>query len=179
MRARQLFHAGMLGVLWALVVLVAGGSVSCFDPVHAADVDALGPERKGVRPGPNHRPGQNCLTCHGGEGPGSPDFSIAGTVYSAVGVQEPLADVTVVLQDANHETRSTKSNEVGNFYLTTTSWSPTFPVAVQLRDPRADQNGVQPMNSPIGRNGGCAFCHYGAVDEPTHMPPVYLRQKAL
>ena len=171
MRARHLF---------ALLVMVgACGSASCFDPVHAADVDALGPERRGVRPGPNHRPGQNCLTCHGGEGPASPDFSIAGTVYSAVGVAEPIADVTVLLVDANGSTWSDTSNEVGNFYVTTTSWSPTFPVSVQLRDRRADQNGVMPMVTPVGRNGGCAFCHYGAVDDPTHMPPVYLRQKAL
>jgi hypothetical protein len=172
MQARHLFSV-------VIAMLGAGGASSCFDPVHSADVAALGPERTGVRPGPNHRPGQNCLVCHGGEGPASPDFSIAGTVYSAIGVLEPLADVTVDLEDANHATQSVTSNEVGNFYITTTRWSPAFPVLVQLQDRRADVNGVQSMITPIGRNGGCAFCHYGAVDDPTHMPPVYLRQKAL
>ncbi len=169
----------VLYVTALLAALLGGGSASCFDPQHASDVDALGPERKGVNPGPNHRPGQNCLTCHGGNGPGSPDFSIAGTIYSAVGIQEPLSDVTVVLVDANQSTRSATSNEVGSFYIATASWSPTFPVTVQLRDSRADVGGVKAMVTPIGREGGCAFCHYGAVDEPTHMPPVYLRQKAL
>ncbi|MEA2747528.1 MAG: hypothetical protein QOI41_1671 [Myxococcales bacterium] len=172
MKARHLLYV-------AMAMLSAGGASSCFDPVHSADVDALGPERTGVRPGPNHRPGQNCLTCHGGNGPASPDFSIAGTVYSAFGVLEPIADVTIVLEDANHETRSVSSNEVGNFYMTTTSWSPAFPVSVQLQDKRADDHGVKSMVTPIGRTGGCAFCHFGAVDEQTHMPPVYLRQKAL
>ena len=28
-----------------------------------------------------HRPGQPCLTCHGGKGPGHVEFSIAGTLY--------------------------------------------------------------------------------------------------
>ncbi len=172
MQARHLIYV-------AVAALGASGSLSCFDPVHAREVDALGPERTGVRPGPNHRPGQNCLTCHGGNGPASPDFSIAGTVYSAFGVLEPLAGVAIVLEDANHEPRSVSSNEVGNFYMTTTSWSPTFPVNVLLQDRRADAHGVKAMVTPIGRTGGCAFCHYGAVDEPTHMPPVYLRQKAL
>ena len=172
MRARRLLFlaAAMLG---------ASGSASCFDPVHSDDVAALGPERRGVLPGPNHRPGQNCLTCHGGKGPGSPEFSIAGTIYSARGVLEPLSDVTVALQDATGATRDVVSNEVGNFYITTASWSPTYPVLVALRDRRADENGVKEMVTPVGRNGGCAFCHYGADEEPTHMPPVFLRLKAL
>lgn len=174
MKARRLDLLLVLAVLGA-----SGGSVSCFDPVHSSDVDALGPERQGILPGPNHRPGQNCRTCHGGNGPGSPEFSIAGTIYSARGVLEPLSGVTVALTDASGATRETESNEVGNFYLTSASWSPVFPVHVTLRDSRADAQGVKDMVTPIGSNGGCAFCHYGAIDEATHMPPVFLRLKAL
>jgi len=166
-------------ILLAIVVLGASGSASCFDPVHSDEVDALGPERHGVLPGPNHRPGQNCLTCHGGRGPGSPEFSIAGTIYSARGVLEPLASVTVSLQDASGATRDAVSNEVGNFYVTSASWSPIYPVQVALHDRRADEMGVKEMVTPIGSNGGCTFCHYGADGELTHMPPVFLRLKAL
>jgi len=172
MRARRLLFL-------ATAMLGASGSASCFDPVHADEVAALGPERRGVLPGPNHRPGQNCRTCHGGNGPGSPEFSIAGTIYSARGVLEPLSGVTVTLEDATGAARSVSSNEVGNFYITSASWSPAFPVRVALHDRRADENGVKEMVTTIGANGGCAFCHYGAVDEPTHMPPVFLRLKAL
>ncbi len=166
-------------LLLVSVVLGGSGSASCFDPVHSADVNALGPERQGILPGPNHRPGQNCRTCHGGDGPASPEFSIAGTIYSASGVLEPLSGVTVALEDASGEAREAVSNEVGNFYITSASWSPAFPVHVALHDRRADANGVKEMVTPIGRNGACAFCHFGPVDEPTHMPPVYLRLKAL
>jgi len=132
-----------------------------------------------VRPGPNHRPGQDCLTCHGGDGPGSPDFSIAGTIYSARNVLEPLAGASVVLTDAKGSTRSAVTNEVGNFYIAADRWSPSYPLFVELDDPRADEGGVKKMATRIGRYGGCAFCHYGSDDEPTHMPPVFLRQKAL
>lgn len=163
----------------AIAMLGASGTASCFDPVHSDEVAALGPERRGVLPGPNHRPGQNCRTCHGGRGPGSPELSIAGTIYSARGILEPLSGVTVALVDATGATRSVTSNEVGNFYISAASWSPTFPVLVGLHDRRADENGVKEMVTPIGDNGACAFCHYGAVDEPTHMPPVFLRLKAL
>jgi hypothetical protein len=171
MQARRFFVA--------IAMLGASGSASCFDPAHSDEVDALGPERKGILPGPNHRPGQNCRTCHGGKGPGSPELSIAGTIYSARGVQEPLSDVSIELMDATGARRAVYSNEVGNFYLTSDRWSPTFPVFVSLRDPRADQNGVKEMVTPIGGDGGCARCHYGADDSPTHMPPVFLRLKAL
>lgn len=165
--------------LFAFAVIGATASASCFDPVRSDEVDALGPERRGVQPGPNHRPGQNCLTCHGGDGPGSPEFSIAGTIYSARGVLEPLASVTVELEDANHSVRRAVSNEVGNFYIASDAWSPAYPVFVRLLDRRADEKGVKEMQTPLGRVGGCAFCHYGADNEPTHMPPVFLRLKAL
>ena len=165
--------------LIAIAVLGASGSASCFDPVQSGAVDALGPEKRGVRAGPTHRPGQPCLTCHGGQGPGSPEFTIAGTIYSARGVQEPLSGVSVVLEDVTRATRTVVSNEVGNFYIASATWSPTFPVLVHLKDSRADENGVKVMVTPMARNGGCAFCHYGADKEPTHMPPVFLRSKAL
>jgi hypothetical protein len=163
----------------AIAMLGASSSASCFDPVHSDEVDALGPEKRGVREGPNHRPGQNCLTCHGGEGPASAEFAIAGTVYSARGVLEPLSLVSIQLEDANGSKRSTRSNEVGNFLIGKEAWSPKYPLTVKLVDGRADQNGEKAMVTKIGRAGGCAFCHYGNDHEVTHMPPVFLRQKAL
>jgi hypothetical protein len=153
-------------------------ALSCGDAAHDDAVEALGPERRGVRPGPNHRPGQPCVTCHNERGPGSPEFSMAGTIYVARGVREPLAGVTVVLQDATGSTKTAVSNEVGNFYVAKSTWSPTFPVNVRLKDVRADQNDEMPMITRIGREGSCATCHYGEDGDGTHMPPVFLRQKA-
>jgi hypothetical protein len=162
-----------------LLVALAAGAASCLDPVHDEAVDALGPERRGVREGPNHRPGQPCRTCHGGLGPASAELAIAGTVYAARGVLEPLAGVTIALTDATGETRRTASNEVGNFFIGAESWSPSFPVTVRLEDVRADDARGKAMETPIRRTGDCATCHHGADGEPTHMPPVYLRDKAL
>jgi hypothetical protein len=163
MRTRSL-----LSVL--LLAFGAAASTSCFDPVHSDEIDALGPEINGVGPGPNHRPGQPCLVCHGDQGPASPQFSIAGTVYARRGKPEAQRGVQVVVTDVDGVTKTAVSNDVGNFYIPIATWSPTFPVSVEL-----DSAGtVKPMITPIGRNGGCAFCHYGADNEKTHMPPVFL-----
>lgn len=153
-----------------LTALGATASTSCFDPVHSDEVDALGPEVNGVSPGPNHRPGQPCRVCHGGQGPASPEFSIAGTVYAKRGKPQPQRGVEVVVTDANGVTKTAVSNDVGNFYIPIDAWSPTFPVTVELNA----SGTVKPMITPIGRNGGCGFCHYGADNEKTHMPPVFL-----
>jgi hypothetical protein len=153
--------------------------VACVDPVHDDAVEALGPERRGVREGPNHRPGQPCLTCHGGEGPASPEFSVAGTIYLARGVLEPVSGVTVHLVDATGATRDPRSNEVGNFYIGRSDWSPIYPVTVTLVDPRAEVNGEKKMETLLRRSAGCADCHRGAEGAPDRMPAVYLREKAL
>lgn len=155
-----------------LVVACAG------DPVHDEAVAALGSERRGVREGPNHRPGQPCRTCHGGQGPGDPEFVIAGTVFLARDLREPLSGSRIEVTDATGAVRGTTSNEVGNFYIGRDSWSPVFPVTVLLRDPRTEENGVKKMETPMQRNGDCASCHYGEDNQPGHMPPVFLRTKA-
>lgn len=162
---------------FALVVLVATAASSCFDPVHSKDVDALGPEQSGVPEGPTHRPGQPCRTCHGGDGPGEPEFVVAGTVYLARNDPEPAVGTVVVIRDSSNtkELRRVTTNEVGNFYVTVDELDTFFPLFVSLEDPRADNKLPKEMNTPIGRNGGCAFCHYGADGEPTHMPPVFLK----
>lgn len=155
-------------------MLVASTSTSCFDPQHSDEVDALGGEVNGVGPGPTHRPGQYCRACHGGSGPGKPEFSIAGTVYAVRGNGNPKPGVTVTLTDANGVQRQKPTNEAGNFYISIDEWSPVFPVRVKLDFPGEATKG---MVTPIGRNGGCAFCHYGADNEPSHMPPVFLKSQ--
>jgi hypothetical protein len=172
-------HARALALL--VVMLVATSSASCFDPVHAREVEALGGEVNGVGPGRLHRPGQPCRVCHGGDGPGSPEFTFAGTVYLYRDEQEAAEKATVVISEAKPGGKSISlgTNEAGNFYVTKDEFDPEFPVLVEIRDARILEvpAGVKSMVTPIGRNGGCGFCHannYAEADPKRLMPHLYL-----
>lgn len=158
----------MRSTLAALVLAIAGSS--CVDPVHDDAVDALGDEAPGVRPGPTHRPGQPCLTCHGGDGPGEPEMSIGGTVYAVRAGTEGIADVSVIVTDAKGGERELTTNSVGNFYMFKSEWEPVFPLTVTVAGAGAEAR----MKTTIGRDGACATCHRGAGDA-RRMPGVYLR----
>ena len=164
----------------AVVALSATVSASCFNPVHSDDVAALGGETAGVRTGPTHRPGQPCLVCHGGNGPGSPEFEIAGTIYEYRDVASGgVEGVEVKLTDVTGKVVTLQSNRAGNFYLEKDRVSLYYPLSVELNDSRITDApaGVKTMVTPVGRNGGCSFCHVNNLnpaDKTTHMPHVYL-----
>jgi hypothetical protein len=139
--------------------------VQCNDPLHQQRVDALGGEAAGVSPGATHRPGQPCLTCHGGQGPADAEFSVAGTIFQTAERGSPgLAGGTVILNDSNDATIQAATNEAGNFYLKTSEWAPAFP----LHDITLDYAGIKPprpkMHTRIGRDGSCAMCHFDPSD---------------
>lgn len=156
-------------------VLIATASSSCVDPTHASGVDELGPEAPGVPEGPLHRPGQPCLACHDGRGPGESELSIGGTIYAARTESAPLAGAQVTIQDATGARRVVTTNEAGNFYIEKKSWAPAYPLFVRIDF--GDEKKV--MQTRIGQNGGCAFCHYGPrpKGDPVHMPPVFLEDR--
>lgn len=156
----------------ALAVVLALGATSCDDPVHSDAVDALGPEVAGIPRGPRHRAGQPCLTCHGGQGPGSPEFSFGGTVFSVRGGTQAVEGATVLLKDARGATITRTTNDVGNFYIEQSQWSPVFPVFVTVSYGGEERV----MATRIGGSGSCATCHRGAGDSQ-HMPAVYLREQ--
>lgn len=158
-----------------LVVAVALGAASCIDPVHADAVAALGPEAAGVREGPTHRPGQPCLTCHGGDGPG-PDFAAAGTVYAVRGEAAPLVRGVVRLEDYTGKTIEVATNDVGNFYVETRRFTPVYPMFATVYD-GANKTIEKKMVSRIGRDGGCGHCHKGTVAGTNLMPAVFLKDK--
>lgn len=155
---------------WGALALVAVAASSCGDPVHANAVDALGPEAAGVREGPTHRPGQPCTVCHSGSGPGSPVWSVAGTIYQARGSTTPAVGATVTIYDAAGKSVERITNDVGNFYVDQEEYAPVFPLSVTVTAP-----GYQPiaMASLVNGTGGCAECHRdnGSVGK---MPRVYL-----
>ncbi len=139
----------VVGVVSA--VLLAG---AC-DPVHDDAVEALGGEAPGVEQGPLHRPGQPCLVCHGGPGPGSPTFSVAGTVFRTRGDRTALPGAIVTLTDASGVQRSFATNEAGNFYVEPGQWAPPFPLRAAV-----SYGGVTiEMQTRISGDGSCGGCH--------------------
>ena len=158
---------------WLLAAALA--SSSCVDPVHTDAVAALGAEQNGERPGPVHRAGQPCLTCHGGRGPASFELSVAGTIYATRTGTAALAGVQVTVQDATGSKRVLQTNQVGNFYVSKPEWDPVYPLFVRL-----DFGGKKKvMQTRIGGEGACAFCHNGPRPggNAMHMPPVFLEDK--
>jgi hypothetical protein len=152
-------------IFLALALFVA----SCMNPVHDEAVLALGDEVAGVREGPTHRPGQPCLTCHGGLGPG-PEFETAGTVYDTLGSTAPAANVKVTLTDATGKTVELTTNTVGNFYVDANRFTATYPLRVKI----AGGGVSQPMLTRVGRRSGCADCHRAGGSQNL-VPAVYLR----
>ncbi len=182
----------LLTTLLPLAALAAALAPACADPVHDAEVSALGPETPGVPPGPTHRPGQPCLTCHGGDGPANATFVTAGTIYqsgysvTAGTAYLPLVAGVVHLIDSTGATYEALTNAVGNFYVTPGAWNPTFPLGDRPVDGgQLDYISVYPagmptqgssMQSHIARGGvyaSCSYCHFDPPG-PTSPGHVYL-----
>ena len=143
------------------LLCAAALSAACADPEHTDAVDALGPEAPGVAPGPLHRPGQPCLTCHGGKGPGHVEFSIAGTLYKYADTAEPLANAIVRLQDHSGLRTFTGTNCAGNFFVQKTDFALAFPVWTRIEFGGSTLD----MSTPIFAEGSCAHCHFDPPGE--------------
>ncbi len=167
-----------LAVALASAVALGVGVASCAtDPVHQAQVDALGGEVQGVSQGEYHRAGQPCTVCHGPEGPASTQFTIAGTIFhgpvkttapfTAIGVDN--AQVTLV--DSLNSSFTAFTDCVGNFYVTSAQWTPAFPVLVEVTSGGVTQH----MQGQISRETSCANCH---TDPPYYNSPghIYVAQ---
>ncbi len=154
----------LLAVAAPLAVLA-----SCVDTTHVDEVQALGGEAPGVAPGPDHRPGQPCLVCHGGEGPASSDFSVAGTVYAVYEQNAPAVGAQVQIEDIAGAVGVATTNSAGNFYILANQWQPTYPIQMQVALGSANNQ----MLTHVGREGSCATCHQAKVG-PASPGPVYV-----
>ncbi len=162
-----------------LVLLLASCAVlaSCGDPTHTDAVSALGPEPPGPGPGPRHRPGQPCLVCHGGSGPASGHFSVAGTVYlvqymEAGNPPAPASGVDVHIADATGASRDALTNDAGNFFLSVDDWSPAYPLnGIKISENVMGNQVIATMMTHVGRDGSCAACHY---DPPSPATPGHI-----
>jgi hypothetical protein len=154
----------------ALLGLLAPSPAGCVDETHELAVKALGPEDPNVQPGPLHRPGQPCVTCHGGSGPASKQFSVGGTVFATKGQDAPAPNATVTIEDITGVIESAQTNEAGNFYITVQQWQPSYPILPQVTLGTTTQT----MSTHVARDGSCADCHT-KPESSTSAGPVYVK----
>ena len=150
--------------LWPIAVwAVSAALIGCRNPVADERKAALGPEQPGVPHGPLHRPGQPCTLCHSASGGNTPEFSLAGTVYASADSNEPLAGAVVQVIDKDLVQKEFMTNAVGTFYVTTSEWSPNFPlwtsVAHSCGGTAASYVQVD-MQTQVFRSTACADCHF-------------------
>jgi hypothetical protein len=147
----------------AALAVVAG----CGDPVHDRAVGALGGEAAGVPTGPLHRPGQPCLTCHGGDGPASYEMAFAGTVYAQQNDDAPGAGAVVRLLDSKNHTYDVTANCVGNFWVPKGAFDGVFPVTAVI----TVAGFSRVMTTEMHRDGSCADCHVNPANtaSPGHL----------
>lgn len=155
----------------AFVCLAAAAIAGCQDATHDQEVAALGGENPAVPQGPLHRPGQPCVVCHGGAGPASQVFSVAGTIFLYEADPNQGANGAVVqMQDAKGSAWHVATNSAGNFFVLASDWTPTYPMTV----PSVSQgNSMQLMSTLDNRAGSCASCH-GLQPGPDSVGPVYV-----
>ena len=93
-------------------------------------------------------PGEDCMRsgCHG-------NFTVAGTVFPSATspASAGLANVSVVVTDANNAQTTLTSNAAGNFYTGKTMALPLQSVYVLRNGTRTDMSGTP--------TGACAACH--------------------
>jgi hypothetical protein len=152
-----------------LVVAPVLTMLACNDATHDEQVAALGQEDPAVPRGPDHRPGQPCLTCHGGLGPAKQQFSIGGTVYAVQGQSAPAVGATVLIEDFTGAVDTAQSNEAGNFYIQVQEWQPTYPILPQVTLGSVNQQ----MTTHVGRDGSCGDCHQNPAG-PTSAGLIYI-----
>lgn len=130
-------------------------ALAACDPVHDDRMAALGDEAPNVGPGPFHRPGQPCTTCHDGK-LGSPrEFSVAGTIFKNETGSEPAEGATVTLTTADGASFKKLTNSAGNFYFEPHEVTPRYPMKTEVSYGTITVK----MDSLIGRAGACADCH--------------------
>lgn len=106
--------------------------------------------------GPVMRPGEDCLSCHGGgTGPEEgPAWSAAGTVYAASNAAPDtgLSGAFVHVTDKNGLSFTLRSNLAGNFYT-------SEPLAFPLQRVCVERDGLLRCMQDQVRSGSCNTCH--------------------
>lgn len=147
---------------------------ACSDPVPDGQIKALGDENPNIPVGQYHRAGQPCVTCHNPNGPASSvPFTIAGTVFATKADPTGVENAYVGLTDTTGSSYLTKTNCVGNFFVSKSEWDPAFPIFVRVYKDSASRT----MQGQIGRERSCAYCHKdprGVITKLSSVGHIYL-----
>jgi hypothetical protein len=161
-------------VLEAMAFALAVASSGCFSPVQDDAIEAIGPEPNGLEEGPLHYPGEACLTCHGGYGPGEPLLAVGGTVYATPSSEVPVEGAIVRITDAVGTRVELTSNCAGNFYLPVREKALFFPLRAEVECTLPSGTVRRSvMGTRINRDGSCASCHERGPAKPTGPAQVY------
>jgi hypothetical protein len=110
--------------------------------------------------------GKDCMTCHGGAGPGV-QFAFGGTVFTTAAGTTPAADVEVrVVDPKGAEQGSVHSDTDGNFWVVSNTKLPTGALA-------GARNGAKTQLMISNPSGGCSStaCHaVGSAIGAVHVP---------
>lgn len=165
----------------SLGLSVLGGASCTLDPVAAAQEAAFEQEEDfGPLPGSNseyHRPGQDCMACHGPRGSADSKFEVAGTVFWSTCidpeagpdecVRTTVDHAEVRLVDGAGTEKCIYTNCAGNFFVRVGKWQPTspsatpvFPMLSSVRK-KTDEGAAREkiMQGHINRWGSCNDCH--------------------
>ncbi len=151
----------------SLTVLLGALALAWFssctlNPVQNNAEKALGDENPDVPPGPLHRPGQPCVTCHSEAGSASDSpFVLAGTVFYGPDRLQGVPGAYVSIKDASSNEQCYVTNCAGNFFVRPEQFSKlTFPLLVATHK----GNRTRAMGGHIGREPTCGGCHKNQVE---------------
>lgn len=180
-RRKAAASTGALALGASLGASVLFGASCTLDPVASAQqaayekVEDLGPDNA-----PNteyHRPGQDCLACHGPRGSANSKFEIAGTVFWSTCldpeagpdkcIRTPVDNAEVRIHDRGTSEKCIFTNCSGNFFVRVGEWLPTAPQATALfpllasvrKVPEEGGEFQMVMQGHISRWGSCNDCH--------------------
>jgi hypothetical protein len=183
------------GLMVALACVFLSALPGCGNPSFDVLIERLEPDPPGVVPGPDHRPGQPCLLCHGPYKGASPQMSVAGTIFKAPATAgemnpkgETLSNVNVKVFDADGKLNGLGENDTkvakllsgmpyrtndplkgGNFFFEAdgdNAFKPSFPLNAQIECSTSTGGTVQfTMVGRISREGSCNYCHQGAKSQ--------------
>jgi hypothetical protein len=110
-----------------------------------------------------HNPGLPCLTCHAGQQPTAPVFTVAGTLYNSAQGTAGVTAATMTITDATGTAVKVTTGTNGNFW---TSQAVTLPLTVSAsKCPDTKRMNAQPQT------GDCNGCHTAqAAQGRIHLP---------